>query len=95
MKTRLSEKMNAIYLIGKILERFEKKLAVEKSRFQADLTISKFLTFIIFEARFFLQIAQKHFYALFDHDVGMKSNLQVQGYLTHVESSSDDVLNAS
>ena len=29
----------------------------------------------------------KTFYALFDHDVGMKSNLQVQNYLTHVESS--------
>ena len=87
--------MNAIWLIEKILETFEKKLAVEKSRFQADLTISKFLTFLGFEASFYLQMALKSFYALFNHDVGMKSNLQVQCYLMHVESSAYDALNAS
>ena len=65
MKTRLSKKMNAIYLIGKILESFEKKLAVEKSRFQADLTISKFLTFLVFEASFCLQMALKNFLRTF------------------------------
>ena len=87
--------MNAIYLIGKNLETFEKKLAVEKSRFQPDLTISKFLTFLIFETSFCLQMALKFFYALLNHDVDMKSNLQVQGYLTHDESSAYDALNAS
>ena len=60
MKTRLSEKMNAIWPIKKILEIFEKKFAAEKFRFQADLTISKFLTFLIFEASFCLQMALKN-----------------------------------
>ena len=87
--------MNAIWLIGKILETFEKKLAVEKSRFQAGLTISKFLTFLIFEASFVLQMALTMFHALLNHDVGMKSNLQVQGYLVHVKSGSYNALNAS
>ena len=95
MKTCLSEKMNAIYPIGKILESFEKKMTLEKSRFQAELNISKFLTFLVFETRFCLQMALKKFYALFDHDVGLKSNLKVQGYLKHVESSAYDALNAS
>ena len=45
MKTRLSEKMNAIYLIGKFWKYSKKKLAVEKSRFQADLTISEISDF--------------------------------------------------
>ena len=65
MKTRLSEKMNAIWPIKKILETFEKKLAAEKFRFQADLTISKFLTFLIFEASFCLQMALKNFLRTF------------------------------
>ena len=82
-------------LLKKFQKLSKKKLAVEKFRFQPDLTISKFLTFLIFEARFCLQMALKNFYALFNHDVGMKSNLQVQGYLTHVESCSYDALNAS
>ena len=64
-------------------------------KFQADLTISKFLTFVIFEASFWLQMALKFFNALFDRGVDMKSNQQVQGYLTHVESSSYDALNES
>ena len=80
--------MNAIWPIKKILETFEKKFAAEKFRFQADLTISKFLTFLIFEASFCFQMALKIFYALFNHDADMKSNLQVQGYLTHLESRS-------
>ena len=75
-----------------MLETFEKKLAVENSRF---LTISKFLTFLIFEATFCLQIALKIFLRTFNDDVNMKINLQVQGYLTHVESSAYDALNAS
>ena len=37
----------------------------------------------------------KNFYALFDDDVGMKNNQQVQGYLTHVKSSSYNALNES
>ena len=82
-------------LLKKFQKLSKKKLAVEKFRFQPDLTISKFLTFLIFEARFCLQMDLKNFYALFNHDVGMKSNLQVQGYLTHVESCSYDALNAS
>ena len=72
-----------------------KKLAVENSRFQDDLTIPKFLTFLIFEASFCLEMTLKKFYALFDHDVGMKSNLQVRNYLTHVESSLYNAVNAS
>ena len=43
----------------------KKKLAVEKSRFQADLTISKFLTFLIFEASFCFQMALKFFLRTF------------------------------
>ena len=77
MKTRSSEKMNAIWPIKKILETFEKKVGSRKIPFSS---WSDHL---------------KIFYALFNHDVGMKSNLQVQGYLTHVESSSYDALNAS
>ena len=40
-------------------------MAVEKFRFQADLTISKFLTFLIFEASFCLQMALKTFLRTF------------------------------
>ena len=66
MKTRLSEKMNAMWPIKKFLETFEKKkLPVEKFRFQADLTISKFLTFLIFEASFCLQMDLKNFLRTF------------------------------
>ena len=96
MKTRLSEKMNAIYLIGKILESFEKKVGSRKitiSSWSDHLEISDFPRFW---GKFLPSNGSKKFFnALFNHDVGMKSNLQVQGYLTHVESSAYDALNAS
>ena len=57
--------------------------------------MSKFMTFLMFGESFCIQVGLKIFYALFDNDVGMKSNVKVQSYLTHVESSAYDALNAS
>ena len=71
---------------------FRKKVGSRKITFSSwfdNLEISDFPQ--VFAFKWLLNL----FYALFNHDVGMKSNLQVQGYLTHVELSSYDALNAS
>jgi len=40
------------------------------------MTISKFLTFLIFETRVCLQMSLEFFDAFLNHDVGMKSNYE-------------------
>ena len=95
MKTRLSEKMNAIWTIKKILETFEKKVASRKIPFSTWSDHLEISDFPHLWGKFLHSNGTKIFNALFNHDVGMKSNLKVQGYLTHVESYSYDALNAS
>ena len=83
------------YVHSKFFRDFRKKVSSQILLFQGHMSISKFLIFITFECSFCLQLPLKSFYALFDHDVGMKNNLQDQGYPTHVESGPYDSSNVS
>ena len=95
MKTHLSEKINAIWPIGKILETFEKKVGSRKITFSSWFDHLEISDFPHFWGKFLSSNGSKILYALFDHDVGMKSNLQVYGSLTHVTPMSYDALNAT
>ena len=83
----------------KLIRCFKRKLEWKTWRtwhilnFETDLTILKFLTFLIFEESFCLQMTLKFFYALLDDDVVMKSNLQVQSYKTHIFCSNFKIMN--
>ena len=87
--------MNAIWPIGKILETFEKEVGSRKITFSSWSDHLEISDFPHLWGKFLPSNGSKTFYALLDHGVGMKSNLQVHGYLTHVESSSYDALNAT
>ena len=74
--------------IQKFFRDFRKKVSSQNFHFSSPyehLEISDFHHFLV---KFLLSTASKFFSVLFDHDVGVKNNLQYQGYPTHVESIS-------